>query len=148
VINTFYLLEAILFWYFFHFLWFWQTLKLRKALSVMQFSFHTGHTDVCVCVYVCVTEGERTAFREVCMIQVFAQCKYTLKHFVKYYAQITHHQWKNHQTRRNILVSRSRADIYSSLLAFNAASVQSEKLHILKLGAVHPSQKSYIFTNL
>jgi hypothetical protein len=69
------------------------------------------------------------------MIQVFAQCEYILKSFVKYYAQSTHHQWMEHQTRRNILGSLSQYDAYLSLLAFNSTSVQSEKLHILKVGA-------------
>ena len=63
---------------------------------------------VCECVCVCVRERERdrererTAFPDICMIQVFAQSEYTLKLFVKYYAQSTHPQWLNHQTRCNI----------------------------------------------
>jgi len=100
---------------------------------------------MCVFVCVCVTERERTALLEVCMIQVFAQCEYTLKRFVKYYAQSTHSEWTNHQRRRNILGSRSRLDTYSSLLAFNAASVQSEKLHILKVGGSTPLRNIRIY---
>jgi hypothetical protein len=72
------------------------------------------------------TEKERDVFAEVFMIQVFAQCEYILKFFVKYYAQSTHHQWMEHQTRRNILGSLSRFDAYLSLPTFNSTSVQSE----------------------